>query len=141
MDKKVWIWKLSLSFSFLCSWVKVVGGLAQEWMLKTLVNFGFERQDAEVYVYLALNGPKKAKDIAAALKTYERQVYRSLRKLQNKEIANATPDLSTNFSVISLDKLLDLLAKASLEEARRIEQEKDGILRLWKSSVKRNSSN
>jgi sugar-specific transcriptional regulator TrmB len=119
----------------------VVGGLAQEWMLKTLVNFGFERQDAEVYVYLTLNGPKKAKDIATALKTYEREVCRRLKKLQNKEIVNATPELPAIFSVISLEKLLDLLAKASLEEARRIEQEKDGILRLWKSTVKRNSSN
>ena len=126
-------------FSFWSSWVKVIGGLTQEWMLKTLVNLGFEQQDAEVYVYLALNGPKKAKDIATALKTYERQVYRSLKKLQNKEIVNATPDLPANFSVISLDKLLDLLARASLEEARRIEQERDRILRLWKSSVKRNS--
>ncbi|HKZ88455.1 MAG TPA: helix-turn-helix domain-containing protein [Candidatus Bathyarchaeia archaeon] len=117
----------------------MIGGLAQEWMLKTLVNFGFERQDAEVYVYLALNGPKKAKDIATALKTYERQIYRSIKNLQDKEIVNATPDLPAIFSVISLDKLLDLLAKASLEEARRIEQEKDGILRLWKSCVKRNS--
>ena len=110
-------------------------------MLKTLVNFGFERQDAEVYVYLALNGPKNAKDIATALKTYERQVYRSLKKLTNKEIVNATPEPPANFSVISLDKLLDLLAKARLEEARRIEQEKDSILRLWKSSAKSNSSN
>lgn len=110
-------------------------------MIKTLVDLGFKQQDAQVYVYLALNGPKKAKDIVTALKTYKRQVYRSLRKLQNKEIVNATPELPASFSVISLDKLLELLAKASLEEARRIEREKDGILRLWKSSVKRNSSN
>ena len=110
-------------------------------MLKTLVNLGFKQKDAEVYVYLALNGPRKAKDIVTALKTYERQVYRSLKKLKNKEIVNATPEPPSSFSVISLDKLLDLLAKVSLEEARRIEQEKDGILRLWKSSAKSNSSN
>ncbi len=110
-------------------------------MLKTLVNLGFKQQDAEVYVYLALNGSKKAKDIATALKTYERQVYRSLRKLHAKEIVNATPEFPAIFSVVSLEKLLDLMAKASLEEARRIEQEKDGILRLWKSSVKSNSPN
>jgi sugar-specific transcriptional regulator TrmB len=128
-------------FSFWSSWVKVTGGLTQEWMLKTLVNLGFKQKDAEVYVYLALNGPRKAKDIVTALKTYERQVYRSLKKLKNKEIVNATPEPPANFSVISLDKLLDLLAKASLEEARRIEQEKDSILRLWKSSAKSNSSN
>ena len=118
----------------------MVGVLTQEWILKTLVSLGFEQQDAQIYVYLALNGPKKAKDIATALKTYERQVHRNLKRLQNKEIVNATPEIPTNFSVISLEKLLDLLAKASLEEARRIEQEKDRILRLWKSTVKRNSS-
>ena len=128
-------------FSFWSRWVKVIAGLTQEWMLKTLVKIGFEQQDAQVYVYLALNGPKKAKDIATALKTYKRQVYRSLEKLQNKEIVNATPEPPASFSVISFDKLLDLLAKASLEEARRIEQEKDGILRLWKASAKRKPSN
>ena len=115
--------------------------MTQEWMLKTLATLGFKKQDAEVYVYLALNGPKKAKDIVTALKTYERQVYRSLKKLQNKEIVSATPEPPANFSVISLDKLLDLLAKASLVEAQRIEQERDRILTLWKSSVKRNFPN
>lgn len=109
-------------------------------MLELLVNFGFERQDAEVYVYLALNGPKKAKAIVIALKTYKCKVYRSLKKLQNKEIVTASPELPANFSVISIDKLLDLLSKASLEEAKRIEREKDRIISLWKTSVKHNST-
>ena len=51
-------------------------------------------------------------------------------------MVNAIPKVPASFSAISLDKLLDLLAKANLEEARRIEQEKDDILKLWKSKIK-----
>lgn len=101
-----------------------------------LVNFGFKIQDAEVYIFLATNGPKNARVITISLKTHKHKVYKSLRGLQNKRIVNATPEHPANFSVISLDKLLDLLAKSSLEEAQRIEKEKDHILRLWKTSVK-----
>ena len=113
--------------------------MAQEWMLKTLVDFGFEQRDAELYVYLALNGPKKAKDISSALKIYERKIYRTLKKLQNRNIVNVTLEIPAIFSVISLDKLLDLLAKSSLEEAQKIEREKDRVLMLWKTNVKHNT--
>ena len=82
--------------------------MTQEWMLRTLVNLGFKQQDAEVYVFLALNGSQKAKDIAEALKTNKRQVYRTLEKLQNREIVNATPNLVAQFSAVSFDKVLDL---------------------------------
>ena len=110
---------------------KVIVQLTQELMLKTLANLGFKQQDDQVYVYLALNGPKKAKAIATAIKTHRNQVYRILKKLQNKQIVNATTEFPAVFSTIPFDKLLDLLAKANLEEVRRIEQEKDDILKLW----------
>jgi sugar-specific transcriptional regulator TrmB len=111
--------------------------LTQEWMLKTLVNLGFGQRDAEVYVFLALNGAHKASDIAEAIKTYERQVYRTLRKLQNQKIVSGTQDLPAHFTALPFDKLLDLLIKANLQEARRIEQNKDDILALWDSCVKK----
>ena len=102
-------------------------------MRKTLATLGFKKQDAEVYVCLALKEPKKAREIATALERHKSQVYRSLKRLQNKEIVNVTPEFPASFSAIPFDKYLDLMAKANLEDARRIEQEKDGILKLWKS--------
>lgn len=103
-------------------------------MLEMLVNFGFKRQDAEVYIFLATSGPKNARAISLSLKTDKHRVYRSLKNLQNRRIANATPEHPSNFSVICIDKLLDLLAKSSLEEAKKIELKKDHILQLWKTS-------
>jgi sugar-specific transcriptional regulator TrmB len=106
-------------------------------MLKTLVNHGFGQRDAEVYVFLALNGAHKASDIAEAIKTYKRQVYRTLRKLQNQKIVSRPQDLPAHFTALPFDKLLDLLIKANLQEAKRIEQNKDDILALWNSYVKK----
>lgn len=108
-------------------------------MLKNLVNLGFRQQEAEVYVFLALNGSQKVSDIADALKTYKSQVYRTLKKLQNKEIVKATPNLPAMFSALSFDKVLDLLIKADIEEASSIEEKKDAILALWKSSIEGDS--
>jgi sugar-specific transcriptional regulator TrmB len=110
--------------------------MTQEWMVKTLIDLGFKEKDAEVYVFLAFNGPKGVRDIADSMKTYKRKVYRILKKLQNNEIVHATFDLPAQFSVVSFDKLLDLLISDTLEEANCIEEKKGEILALWRSSVK-----
>ncbi len=120
--------------------MKVGDGLDQEWMLKILLDLGFKQQDAEVYVFLAINGSQRAKDIAGALKTYKSHVYRILKKLQDREIVNATPNPPTQFSAVSFDKVLDLLVQANMEEANRIEEKKDEILALWKSNINGNSA-
>ena len=48
-------------------------------MLKTLVNLGFTETDAQVYVYLATEGPQKASDIAEELQIYKLHLYRILK--------------------------------------------------------------
>jgi sugar-specific transcriptional regulator TrmB len=108
--------------------------LTQQWMLKTLINLGFKPKDAQVYVYLALRGPKKAKDIANSLKINKRQVYRSLKRLHEKETVNKKSPAM--FCAISFDKVLELLANANLKEAKRIENNKENVLSLWKLNLK-----
>jgi hypothetical protein len=110
--------------------------LTQEWMLKTIVNLGFGQRDAEVYVFLALNGIHTASDIAKAIGTYKRQVYRALKKLKDLKVVTGSKELPAHFSALPFDKLLDLLKKANLQEAKRIEQNKDSFLALWDSTVK-----
>jgi sugar-specific transcriptional regulator TrmB len=114
--------------------------LTQEWMLKTLLDLGFKQQDAEVYMFLALNGPKRAREIAGALKTYKRKVYRTLKTLQNMKVTSATLTIPAEFFAISFDKVLDMLIKANVEEANRIEQEKEVMFALWKKSITGNQN-
>ncbi len=102
-------------------------------MIKTLMNLGFEQWDAEVYAFLALNGAQKASTIAEAIRTYERRVYLALEKLEKRKIVSGTSDPRAYFIAIPFDELLDLLVKANLQEARRIEQNKDNLVALWSS--------
>jgi sugar-specific transcriptional regulator TrmB len=104
-------------------------------MLKTLESFGLKHLDAEVYVYLVQNYPQKARDIAEALETYKRQLYRSLRKLQRKGMVSASQERPARFSAVSFDKVLDRFIEANREEAQRIEENKQQILSMWRSKI------
>jgi sugar-specific transcriptional regulator TrmB len=112
-----------------------MGKMSREWMLKTLESLGLKHLDAEVYVYLAQNNPQKARDIAEALETYKRQLYRSLRKLQRKGMVSASQERPALFSAVSFDKVLDLCIKTNKEEAQRIEENKEQILSMWRSKI------
>ena len=109
--------------------------LSNEWMLKTLESLGLRAKDVEVYVYLAQNCPQKARDLAKALETYRRQLYRSLRKLQRKGMVTASQDHPALFSAVSFDKILDQFIKTNREEAQRIEEDKEQILSMWRSKI------
>jgi sugar-specific transcriptional regulator TrmB len=113
--------------------------MSREWMLKTLESLGLKHLDAEVYVYLAQNDPQKARDIAEALETYKRQLYRSLKSLQRKGMISASQERPARFSAVSFDKVLDQFIQANREEAQRIEENRDTLLSLWQSTVKNNA--
>jgi sugar-specific transcriptional regulator TrmB len=104
-------------------------------VLKALVKLGLSQTDAEVYVFLATKGPQKAREVANALKMHKRQLYRSLKKLQNKGIVSSTAEHPARFSAVPFEKVLDLLLKAKLGEAQRIEQNKEEILSKWQSMI------
>jgi sugar-specific transcriptional regulator TrmB len=122
---------LFFSFALQKGWRK----LSREWMLKTLESLGLKHLDAEVYVYLAQKDPQKARDIAEALETYKRQLYRSLRKLQRKGMVSASQEHPARYSAVAFDKVLDLFVKTNREEAQRIEENKEQILSMWRSKI------
>jgi sugar-specific transcriptional regulator TrmB len=111
------------------------GWTSQEKVLKTLVDLGLARIDAKVYVFLAKKGPKKAQDVAMALRISKQQLYPSLKSLQSKGLVNATLEHPARFSAVPFEKALDLFAKAKMEEAKSIQQSKNEILTDWQSIV------
>ena len=109
--------------------------MSREWMLKTLESLGLKSLDAEVYVYLAQHDPQKARDIAEALETYKRQLYRSLKSLQRKGIIAASQERPATFSAVSFNRVLDQFIEANREEAQRIEENKEQLLSMWRSKI------
>ena len=114
--------------------------MSKEWMLKMLESLGLKHLDAEVYLYLVQNKPQEARNIAEALETYKRKLYRSLKSLQRKGMVNVSQERPARFSAISLDKVLDQFIKANREEAERIEENKEQIFSIWRTEVSRDLS-
>ena len=107
--------------------------MGQEKILKTLLSLGLKQLEAEGYIFLAKRGPIKAKDAAKALKISKQRLYPIIKNLQGKGIVNATLEHPARFSAIPFEKMLDHFVKAKMEEAQRIQQNKDEILSDWHS--------
>jgi sugar-specific transcriptional regulator TrmB len=105
-------------------------------MLKTLASLGFTETDAQVYVFLATEGPQKASDIAEALKVYKQHLYRVLKSLQSQGIVNASPEYPARYSAVLFDKVLDLLIKAKKEQQKALQESKEELLSTWRSMTR-----
>lgn len=105
-------------------------------MIKTLITLGFGKCAAEIYVFLALNGAQRASTLAKALRIYERKVSHILEELQNRKVISVSQDFPKQFSALPFDRLLDLIIEGNLQKARKMEQDKDDLLALWKLWIK-----
>jgi sugar-specific transcriptional regulator TrmB len=108
-------------------------------MFKTLVKLGFTEKDANVYVYLATEGPQRAIKIAEALKIYKQHLYRILKNLQSKGIINASPEYPARYSAVLFEKVLDLLIKAKMEQQQALQRSKEELLSTWRSITKKDT--
>jgi sugar-specific transcriptional regulator TrmB/CBS domain-containing protein len=108
--------------------------LAQEAVIKALVDIGLTQMDSQVYLLLAKKGPLKGKEIFKALKINRQQLYRSLKNLQSKGIVSSTLERPARFSAISFEKVLDMFIKSKADEAQRLQQQRSEILSLWQSA-------
>jgi sugar-specific transcriptional regulator TrmB len=110
-----------------------VNELSREWIEKTLISLGFTEIDADVYIHLTREGPKKISEIATALELYSRRLHRVLKKLQSKGIIRSSQECPDTFLAVSFDKVLDLFIKANIEEAKALMQNKKELLSSWRS--------
>jgi len=94
--------------------------MSNYWILKTLVSLGLSETDAEIYVYLAKNGPETAKDTASSLRLHRQQLYRSLKNLQNKGIVVPSKERPARFSAVVFEKVLALFLKVKIEQQQNL---------------------
>jgi sugar-specific transcriptional regulator TrmB len=105
-------------------------------VLKILLQIGLPQTDAKVYLFLAIKGPRKAKDLANELHMSSFKLHVILKRLQEKGLVDEAP---ANFVALPFERLLDSLAKNRLQEAQEITDKKDTILSQWRSIVTRNA--
>lgn len=115
--------------------------MSSDRVLKAIMSLGLSETDAQVYVFLALNGPHKAKDMAGKLSLYKEQLYRSLKNLRDRDVVKATADYPAVFLAIPFEEMLDLLTEIKKEQAYALSKAKEELLSNWKNMIKKNSKN
>jgi len=96
--------------------------------------------DAKVYVYLAKKGPKKGRELANALQVTKQQLYPSLKNLKNKGVVTASLERPALFSAVAFEKVVELLIKIKVEQAKAIKETKEELLSSWRSMTKQDKT-
>ena len=107
--------------------------LSLDRVLKSLVSLGITQKDAEVYIYLAKEGPKKASELANALEISRQQLHHNLKKLMKKRIVTTSDNKPSVFSAIAFEEVINLLVKIKKEQSAAILETKEELLANWKS--------
>ena len=108
-------------------------------VLRALMDLGLCEVDAQIYVFLALNGSYKAKELTKQMNQNKRQVYRSLKNLKENCVVVSSLDVPAVFSAVSFEKVLDTLSIKKQAQAQALEKVKEELLRSWKKMVEQNS--
>ena len=109
--------------------------MSMERIVDALLGLGILESDAKVYIYLALNGPLKAKEVVGGLGSHKKQVYESLRKLIKIGLVFCSCDVPRVFYALLFEKVLDLLAEKKKHEAELLKHGREDLLCSWKNLV------
>ena len=104
--------------------------MSLERIIKALVSLGLTRLEAEVYVYVAQNGPQTVIELDLALNYSKNQIYSSLKNLTTKKLVNQD---GLTFSALPFEEALDLLIKMEKEQAQIMQESKEELLATWKT--------
>ena len=113
--------------------------LSLERVKTALMGLGLSETDVQVYVFLALNGPHKGRDIINELKLYKKKLFRSLKKLQDKDVVKVSDSFPAEFFAVPFEEMLDLIAQIKKEQAKALQETKEELLSSWNNMVKENS--
>jgi sugar-specific transcriptional regulator TrmB len=114
--------------------------LSLERVLKALLSLGLSQTDAQIYIYLATEGPAKARNIINGLTINERQVYRSLKRLQNKGITITNDERPFLFSAVPFEDVIDLLMEIKKEQAKALQASKEELVSDFRANEKKSNS-
>jgi len=98
-----------------------------------LQTLGLSKREIEVYILLVKSGAQSISFVSKRLKIDRVQTYRTLRRLKEKGLAEATLEKPTRFSVVPLDTLIESYIETKRNEVSNLEDQKDDLINSWKS--------
>ena len=93
--------------------------------------------EIRVYLFLATNGPHKKSEISSSLDLDNRKIDGILNELLDLEIVRLLPGDQT-FWVLPFKELIDLFIEVKREQAKNVKENKETLLSIWKTLLKKN---
>ena len=114
--------------------------MSKERVLKAIMDLGLSEVDAQVYIYIALNGPCKAREVVDKMEIYKEQLYRSIKNLKEKDIVSSSTGFPSEFSAIPFEKVLDLLAEIKKRQVEALKAINEYLMDNWESLFEQNNN-
>jgi sugar-specific transcriptional regulator TrmB len=111
-----------------------------ERVLKILESSGFATLEAKVYVYLAKRGPQTAKEITLGLRISKQKLNPILSSLREKGVVVRYFKPVTQFSALSIEKVIDIQVKKTVNQAKSITEAKEELLASWRNIETQNDT-
>jgi sugar-specific transcriptional regulator TrmB len=106
-----------------------------------LQEHGLTKNEAKVYLHLALSKERKAGEISEALKLHRTDTYRTLQDLEKKGLVSSVFEKPLKFIATPFDRALDTLIEAKRMRIQSLERKKETLMALWKSLPKPETDN
>ena len=101
---------------------------------KILMKLGLTENESKVYMYLNINGSKKAKEISRDQKIPRTETYHLLNSLDKKGLIKQVSERITIFEGIEFEKVLDILMSMELKRIEELQLMRNELNELWKVS-------
>lgn len=107
--------------------------MSLERMLELLTSLGMPQKNAEVYLFIAANGPVQVRTLTNGMPIGKQQAYGRIRKLRKKGVVIALSTRPVVLSAVSFDQAIDILSKHKHESVQTLEDNREKILSKWQS--------
>ena len=102
-------------------------------VINDLKGLGLTERESEVYISLSRKRITKAGDLSRELRLHKAQTYHILKSLQEKGLIYSSTEVPARFTAVPLDKFLNLIIRAKIEDARHLEYSRGEVLSRWRS--------
>jgi sugar-specific transcriptional regulator TrmB len=110
-------------------------------VFKALIDLGLSKPEAQVYIFLETKGPDTARKLATALQINRQQMYRILKRLQDKKIIKIASGHPAEFSALPFEEALNLLIQHKKKNAKTAQNNKKELLAYWQIMIKKKPQN
>ncbi len=107
---------------------------------RSLLDFGFAAEEAEIYLFLLTNGPCPASVVSRRMGVDRVKAYRTLNLLANKGLVQTALGRPIRFTANPLKEVLEGYLSGAKTKVSELEKRKEEILEYWKGKNVEQSS-